>query len=146
MKKPVKYLAMLLILLLFLAGCSKAKTGMYLGQDLFLEEDRVIKIHAPEGTILKLGKTYKYSYNEVMTSLPPQATVNKVINAKARQPYITKDLAKEIFEYTDARLVKFGDNLTNLPRDTIIVVNEHTRGAEVLRENGFKIVLEIKEE
>lgn len=138
MRKLTKRIAILLILLLSLTACSKIKTGVYLGQDLFLEKDQIIKIHAPEGTILKLGKTYEYSYDEIMTYLPPQATAKEIKEVDDKDVKISEELAKELVTYANAKIVTKDTDLSDLSKDTILI----TDNKEDLRQQGFNVVLE----
>lgn len=137
MRKLTKRIAILL-LLLRLTACSKTKIGLYLGQDLFLEKDQIIKIQAPEGTILKLGKTYKYSYDEIMTSLPPQATAKEIKEVEDKDIKISEELAKELITYANAKIVTKDTDLSELSKDTILI----TDNKEDLRKQGFNVVIE----
>lgn len=138
MIRSTKILIGLLSLLLFLAACSQTKTGIYLGQNLFLEKDQIIVIHSPEDTILKPGKTYRYSYNEVMESFPPQAAVKKITETKDKDIRISQELAKELVTYANAKIVTKDSDLSALPKDTVLITDDKDH----LKNQGFHVVIE----
>lgn len=170
-KKITKVLALALVLVLTLTACGKPKTtaeGLYLGNKLFLEEINVkgkketqlTIVNTPEGTKLEPGSVYKYEYEEITTSLPPQASTDKVEAVKDKDlTKISKETAEEILQYVgnakaiyteveyklDNSIEATEENLKDLEKEIVLIAygKNADQLVKTLRDKGFKVVLEL---